>query len=156
MNSCPTLGRTRIHARDIISLEYFVLGQNIISGRTKYYCKKLSHRTNYGWDRFSHDKAFLIGKNSGNPKSFYTRQMKLFTDSNCEISPSGYIRVEDFEKMSFERFLKKWDYDLHRESDKNDGNSGNRLRFYAKIKTDFQMEPYLLSTNLSSKSNREQ
>ena len=51
--------------------------------------------------------------------------MKLFTDSNCEISPSGYIRVEDFEKMSFERFLKKWDYDLHRESDKNDGNSGN-------------------------------
>ena len=28
--------------------------------------------------------------------------------------------------------------------------------FYAKIKTDFQMEPYLLSTNLSSKSNREQ
>ena len=96
-------------------------------------------------------EAFLIGKNSGNPKSFYTRQMKLFTDSNCEISPSGYIRVEDFEKMSFERFLKKWDYDLHRESDKNDGNSGNKLRFYAKIKTDFQMEPYLLSTNLSLK-----
>ena len=60
MNSCPTLGRTRIHARDIISLEYFVLGQNIISGRTKYYCKKLSHRTNYGWDRFSHDSLLPL------------------------------------------------------------------------------------------------
>ena len=53
------------------------------------------------------------------------------------------VHLDAAPEVIFEDYLRQWRLDLDNKSDRQGGSSGNKLRFYAKVKHEFTMEPYL-------------
>ena len=86
-------------------------------------------------------EAFLRSKGIKGPvKTFYNRVVTLL--QKHKIKPDK-VHLDAAPEVIFEDYLRQWRLDLDNKSDRQGGSSGNKLRFYAKVKHEFTMEPYL-------------